>query len=309
MSRCSRKKPDSPSSAISASSSLEAPGGLVPQRVPRRVARLEAGAGDLGERAIAVVVLGAGVAVAEVVREVERQRLGEPGGLRDRVGMVREARGHRRGRGQDVRVVAAPQRLGRVERRVLAHGDERVLQARAHRRVRVDVAGRHAGHAQALRERGEAAVQRAVVAGERPLELHPERVTAERREQAAHRRLVADAAAGAAAQADEALRVLLDVGERHRRRAERAARVRLPRVRPRAREQPAEAASSRARRGRAASGGGRPDRHAGPSSTVSSAPWIARRPACRAACANSIEPLTVSWSVSASAVCPLGPPP
>ena len=39
--------------------------------------------------------------------------------------------------------------------------------------------------------------------------------------------------------------------------------------------------------------------------TVTSAPWMGRRPPrSRAACANSIEPETESWSVSASVVCP-----
>ena len=39
-------------------------------------------------------------------------------------------------------------------------------------------------------------------------------------------------------------------------------------------------------------------------SSVSSHPWIACRPNVRAACANSIDPEIVLWSVSASAVCP-----
>ena len=81
----------------------------------------------------------------------KRQRLGQPRGLGHRLGVVGEARGHRRRRGEHVAVVAAPQRLGGVERRVLADRDEDVLQPRPRARVRVDVAGRHARHARAAR--------------------------------------------------------------------------------------------------------------------------------------------------------------
>ena len=104
----------------------------------------------------------------------------------------------------------------------------------------VDVSRRHAGHAEARGERLKAAVERAVVARERALELDPERVAPEGRQQAAHRRLVAHALARAAAQADEPLGVLLDLGERDARRVPGAARA-LTRVRVRAREQAAEA--------------------------------------------------------------------
>ena len=40
-------------------------------------------------------------------------------------------------------------------------------------------------------------------------------------------------------------------------------------------------------------------------SSVTSAPWIARRPSAFAACANSIEPDSESWSVSASVPWPV----
>jgi hypothetical protein len=154
--------------------------------------------------------------------------------------VVGEARRHRLRRREHVRVVAAAQRLGRVERRVLADRDERVLQSRALARVRVDVAGGDGRDVQPLGERGEAAVEHAVVALERPLQLDAERVAAERAQQPAHRRLVAHAVARAAAEADEALRVLLDVGQRHARRVDDRPALGRARVRVRLREQAAE---------------------------------------------------------------------
>ena len=97
-------------------------------------------------------------------------------------------------------------------------------------------------------------------------------------QQPAHRRLVAHAAGGRSRSGRRALGVLLDVVERDRRRPSARRAGRLARVRVRAREQPAEVAPARARRGRAASGGGRLDRRGGPSRTLISAPWIARSP-------------------------------
>ena len=150
-------------------------------RAAGRVALVEARLADLGERAVGAGVLGARIAVAEVLGEVEGQRLGEARGLGDRLGMVGEARGHRlRGR-EHVRVVAAPQRLGGVERRVLADRDERVLQARALGGVRVDVAGGDGRDAEPLGEPRQPAVQRAVVARERALQLDAQAIAAEAR--------------------------------------------------------------------------------------------------------------------------------
>ena len=168
---------------------------------------------DLGQLAIGPAVLGAGVAVAEVAGEVEAQRVGQARGLGHRLGVVGEARGHRLRRGEHVAVVAAAQRLGGVERGVLADGDEGVLQPRARGRVRVDVARRHARHAEPGGQRGQAAVERAVVAGEGALQLDAEGVAPEGAQQPAHGRLVAHALARAAAEADQPLGVGLDVLE------------------------------------------------------------------------------------------------
>ena len=192
---------------------LQARGGLGAQRRAHRVAGLEAPVADLGQLAIGLVVLGAGVAVAEVAGEVEAQGVGQALGLGDRVGVVGEAGGHGLRRGEDVAVVAAAQGLGGVERGVLADGHEGVLQPRARGRVRVDVARGHAGDAEAVGERGQAAVERAVVAVEGALQLDAEGVAPEGAQQPAHGRLVADPLARAAAEADQALGVGLDVLE------------------------------------------------------------------------------------------------
>jgi hypothetical protein len=163
-------------------------------------------------------VLRARVAISEVDGQVEAQPLGERGRLRDRARVVLEAGLHRLRGGDHVRGVAAPQRLRRVERRVVAQGDERVLQLRACVRVRVDVARRHRRYPQPLRQLGEPAVARAVVALERPLQLDAQVVAPERGQQPPQGRLVVHALARAAAQADEPGGVLLQRLERHRRR-------------------------------------------------------------------------------------------
>ncbi len=116
-------------------------------------------------------------------------------------------------------MVAAAQRLGGVERGVLADGHESVLQPCARGRVGVDVAGGHARHPEAIGQRGQAAVERAVVTMEGTLQLDAERVAPEGAQQPAHRRLVAHALARAAAEADQAFGVVLDVLERDARLA------------------------------------------------------------------------------------------
>ena len=174
----------------------------------RRVAVVHLRPAQLGELALRLAVLGAGVAVAEVDREVEAQPVGQRERLRDRVRMVGEAGRHRRRRREHVRGVAAAQRLRRVERRVVAQGDERVLQRRARVRVRVDVPRRHRRDAEPPGQLGQPAVARTVVALERALQLDAQPVAPEGAEQPAQRRLVADALARAPAQADEPLGVL-----------------------------------------------------------------------------------------------------
>ena len=207
-------------------------------RVAGRVALLEAVRAQLRQRAIGLRVLRPGVAVAEVLREVEGQPPGQLARLRNRARVVLEARRHRRRGGQHVGEVAAARGLRRVQRGVVAQGDERVLQRRPRAAVRVDVAGRHRRQPEALGQLGEAAVARAVVAVEGALELHAQVVGAEDPPQPRQARLVMDALARAAAQADEPGGVLLERRERDDRR--RVALVAVVCVR--GRDDPAEVA-------------------------------------------------------------------
>jgi hypothetical protein len=117
-----------------------------------------------------------------------------------------------------MRGVAASQRLGRVERRVIAQGDERVLQRRPRVRVRVDVPCRHRSNPEPLGQPGKTAVARAIVALERALQLDVQLLAPERGQQAAQRRLVVHPMARAAAEADEPRGVLLQRLERDDRR-------------------------------------------------------------------------------------------
>jgi hypothetical protein len=215
---------------------------LLAQRAPG-VALVEPGAAELGELAVGARVLRPRVAVGEPAAEVEPQALGEPLGLEHRVGVVAEALGHRVGGREDMGRVAAPRGLGLVERPPQPNGDERVLERHARALVRVDVAGRHARHAEPLGELRQEAVAAAVAACERALELDAQAVAPERGEQAAAERCGAGvvaaldargerARARAARQADEAGGVALDLGERDARREQPVAGLpALPRAR------------------------------------------------------------------------------
>ena len=97
--------------------------------------------------------------------------------------MVGEAAGHRPRRAHHVAVVAAPQRLGGVERGVVGERHERILQLGPGARVRVDVAGGHAPDPQPPGVRGQRAVAGTIVAGIRALQLHVQALRAERVQQ------------------------------------------------------------------------------------------------------------------------------
>ncbi len=180
----------------------------------------------LGQVAVGAGVLGARVAVAELGGEVEPQPLRQPQRLRHRLGMLGEAQRHPLRRGEGRARVAAPQRLGLVEAGTAADGDERVLEPGAGAAVAVDVAARHAGHAQPLRQPGQPAVAGAVAPLVGPLQLDPqalgpeglEQLAAERRRPRALAALPAAGehpVAGAAAEADQALGVLLHPAQPH----------------------------------------------------------------------------------------------
>ena len=133
----------------------------------------------------------------------------------------------------------------------MADRDERVLQERAHLCVRMDVPRRDGAHAKPPREPLERPVAHTVPVRVGALELDPQAIGAERIEQRARGALVVDAVLSAAGQADQALGVLQHPLERNARLARRRW-ARRARVRVGEREEPAEVASTRARRARAA---------------------------------------------------------
>ncbi len=204
---------------------------LGPRRVRLPVALVQARRAQLGQLALGIRILRPRVAVAEVVREVEGQPLGQRQRLAHRLGMVGETTHHRLRRGHHVAAVATAQRLGGVERRAVAQCHERVLQLGPAACMRMHVAAGHARHPEPPRERRQRAVAGAVVPRIGTLQLHAQVLRAERLEQAPCDRLVADAAAdrrvpGAARQADEALRVV----EHRLQRDRRLAPLALPRT-------------------------------------------------------------------------------
>src|SRR5262249_27596736 len=152
------------------------------QPVPARIALVEGARADVRElddrrlRAVGEV----GVAVAELLRQVEAQPLGELDGARNGGAVLREPLDDLPGREQDALVVAAPFGLTSVERAAVADGDEDVLQRRAPRMVRVDVAGDKRGDAELLREVAKRRVAACVAAFVRTLQLDEEAVAAER---------------------------------------------------------------------------------------------------------------------------------
>ena len=155
---------------------------------------MQACAAELRELTQLERVLGAGIAVGEIAAEVELERLGQPGGLRDGLGILGESRRHRCRRGQDVGEVPAPVGLRGVERRMQAERDERILQWAACPRVRVHVAGGHAAQLQPPCQPGQAPVARAVTRQIGALKLDAKELRPESLAQTPQRRLVVDAA-------------------------------------------------------------------------------------------------------------------
>ena len=234
-----------------------------------------------------------GIAVAEVAAEIEAQPLGQPHRLRHRLGMLGKASRHRRRRGEHVAEVAAPLGLRGIERRVQAHRHERVLERRPHARVRVHVAGGHARHAQAAAPARTAAGcgrdrRAGTVAGARSAAGRGR----------THRAAAAASNSSCTPRSAQPLRQTSPSAwsrtslERRRTPARvgpASSRVcACARVRIRHRFDQPRASSTSSVRWR-------------PSSRSISAPWIGRSPSARAETANSIEPETELWSVSASA--------
>ena len=178
-----------------------------------------------GQLVVGAAIALARVAVAELCGQVELEPLGQAHGLGDRLRVLGEARRHRRRRDQGRAAVAAAARLGLLQRLPQPDRDEGILEAGAAEAVGVDVAGRHAGDAEAGGELGEPAVAGAVVAPVGPLQLDPEALAPEGAEQAPAQALPARrlpplpgprqrSVAGAAGEADEPRGVLLHLLQR-----------------------------------------------------------------------------------------------
>ena len=209
--------------AVDRLAAVDARGG----RRSRPVALIQAYPAQLGQAPRGAFVLGSRIAIAEVLRQVEGQLLGEQQRLADRLGMLREAPRHRPRVAHHVAVVAPAQRLGGIERRVVAERHEGILQLGSGGHVSMDVAAGHAPDPQPPGERRERAVAGAIVTGVGTLQLHVQAFGSERVEQPPGRSLVVTTvtdqrSAGTARQADEALRVVEQRSQVHRRIAELA---------------------------------------------------------------------------------------
>ena len=191
-------------------------------------------------------------------------------------------------------MVAAPLALAAVERRPALDRDERVLQPRAAQVVRVHVTGRDGRRADRLGEVAERGVPPRVAALVRPLQLDVERAGERLREPGGAVRVDdAEPMPRAARERDETLRVLGDRLDARLGRQQLALPSRQTRARVCVGEDPAEV--------RVAALLSQSSVMCAPPASVTSAPVIGRTPKCFAACANSSEPQTPSWSVSASA--------
>ena len=120
-----------------------------------------------------------GIAVAELLGEVELEPGGKLGRAGDGCRVVREAIRHVRRRTKHALAVAAPLALGAVQRRPMADGHERVLEHGTPVAVRVHVAGRHRVDAERLRQLAQRGVPARVSSLVRSLELDIEAVAAE----------------------------------------------------------------------------------------------------------------------------------
>src|SRR5207249_7757286 len=117
-----------------------------------------------------------GVAVPELLGQVERETGRELRRAQDGVPVAGETVDHLLGREQDRLVVAPALLLAAVQRRAAANRDERVLEGAAPLVVRVDVAGRDGGDAEVAAEIAEGGVAPRVAALVRTLKLDVEAV-------------------------------------------------------------------------------------------------------------------------------------
>ena len=212
--------------------------------------RVLADRGELADRGVGPVGE-VGVAVAELRGEVERQPLGDRDrALGRRAVDAREALDHLAGCAQHRLAVAAPLALAPVERGAAADRDEHVLEKRAPRGVRVDVARRDRLDAEVLGQVAERDVPSRVAALVRPLQLDEEPLPPERGGEpgSAVRVSEREPVARAAGEADEPLVQLRDGLERDRGLEQHPVLLALgPRSRMSGREDPAEVGVAAAR--------------------------------------------------------------
>ncbi len=182
-----------------------------------------------------------GIAVAELLGEVERQPLGELDGARCGVAVVGKAVEHVLRRGEDGLVVAAPLALAAVERGAAADRDEHVLQRGPTRIVCVHVAGGDGAHLQRLGKVAQCCVAADVAALVRALHLDEETLGAEGAGDACDSVGLAhgEPVARAAGEADETLVQLLEPSRLERRR-QRVSPLLRPGTRVGVCDQPAE---------------------------------------------------------------------
>jgi hypothetical protein len=120
-----------------------------------------------------------GIAVAELLRQVELEPLGELLGCPDGVRILGKAGGLLLGCDEDELLVAPPFRLTALERGLVLDGHERVLESRAAQVVGVDVAGCDRTDAELAGELSQGCVAPRVPAQIRALELDVEALAAE----------------------------------------------------------------------------------------------------------------------------------
>ena len=155
--------------------------GLASQRVGARIAVLERAHADVCElhdrrlRTVGEVR----IAIAELLREVEAEPLGELDGARHCGAILRETLDDLTRREQDAFVVAAPLGLAAVQRAAVTDGDEDILQRRAARVMCMHVTGHERRHAERLGELAQGGVAASVPTLVRPLQLDEEALASE----------------------------------------------------------------------------------------------------------------------------------
>src|SRR5512133_4186599 len=154
---------------------------LAAELVASRIAPLEGAVTDvrkLDDRRLRAV-RGVGVAVAELLCQVEAKPLGELDGAGNRSTVLRKTLHHFRRREQDALVIATALGLATVEGAAVTDGDENVLQGCPPQMVRMDITGDDRPDAKRLGKIAQACIATRVATLVRTLELDEEALAAE----------------------------------------------------------------------------------------------------------------------------------